>query len=58
MLVLTSPYLKVADQAIAVIIAYAEEDAILVVGVVHVARISCRVDVATCAHMYALLPAS
>jgi hypothetical protein len=41
-----------------VVLACVEDGAILVEGVVLVARVSCRVGVATCAHLNVLLPAS
>jgi hypothetical protein len=43
------------SRGLAVVLACVEEDAILVVGVVLIARVSCRVGVATSAHMNTLL---
>jgi hypothetical protein len=42
----------------AAVLACVEEGTISLVGVVLVAHVSCRVGVATCAHMNVLVPAS
>jgi hypothetical protein len=46
------------SRGLAVVLACLEEDAILVVGVVLVPRVSCRVGIATSAHMNVSLLAS
>jgi hypothetical protein len=46
------------NRGLDVVLACVKEGAILVEGVVLVARVSCRVGVATCAHMNVPLPAS
>jgi hypothetical protein len=46
------------SRSLAVVLACVKEDAILVVGVVLVARVSCWVGIATCAHTNVMLPES
>jgi hypothetical protein len=46
------------SRGLAVVLAFVEDDAILVQGVMMVARVSCRVGVATSAHKDVPLPAS
>jgi hypothetical protein len=58
MLVRTPPPSKQGSRGLAVVLACVEEDAILVVGVVLGARVSCRVGVATYAHINLMLPTS